>query len=133
MWTTRVLAHQLAKTSSLSCTPRRTLSLLPASISDREEQRPQGTEALNILVVGAHQATQGATTHERDCDRQLLTGLELLMHFPDAELYRRDGCRIMVQWIDQWLNVGRIVASERLRIGRTLQNLLTCDSLIALD
>ncbi len=69
---------------------------------------------------------------ERDGNRQLCTRLQLLVRFADAELYRQDGCRSMIQWMDQWLNLGRITASERLRVGRALQSLPMCESLFAL-
>lgn len=68
----------------------------------------------------------------RQSDRHLSTQLELLVRFADAELYLKDGCRSMVQWMDVYLGMGRIAASEHLRVGRALRELPMCGALFAL-
>jgi len=68
----------------------------------------------------------------RQSDRHLSTQLELLVRFADAELYLKDGCRSMVQWMDVYLGMGRIAASEHLRVGRALRELPMCRALFAL-
>lgn len=68
----------------------------------------------------------------RQSDRQLSEQLELLVRFADAELYKQEGCRTMVQWMDVNLGIGRIAASEHLRVGRALRELPMCGALFAL-
>lgn len=69
---------------------------------------------------------------ERESHRQLSLQLELITRFAEAGLYRKDGCRSMIHWMDVWLNVGRIAASERLRVGRALRELPVCAALFSL-
>lgn len=69
---------------------------------------------------------------ERDSDRQQSLKLELLVRFADSGLYRKDGCRTMIHWMNVWLHVGRIAASERLRVGRALRGLPVCAALFSL-
>ena len=68
----------------------------------------------------------------RQSDRRLSAQLELLVRFADAELYQREGCRSMAQWMDVNLGMGRIAASEHLRVGRALRELPMCGALFAL-
>lgn len=50
--------------------------------------------------------------------RHLSQQLELLALFADKELYKKDGCRSMVQWMNVHLHMGRVASSEHLRVGR---------------
>lgn len=68
----------------------------------------------------------------RQSHQQLSKQLELLVRFSDTERYRLEGCRTMVQWMDVHLGMGRIAASEHLRVGRALRELPMCDALFAL-
>ncbi len=68
----------------------------------------------------------------RIADRGLAEQLELLVRFEDQGLYLQDGCRNMIVWMDQHLRLGRIAASERLRVGRALLELPVLSALFAL-
>ncbi len=67
----------------------------------------------------------------RQSDRLLSQQLELLVRFADAELYLKDGCRSMVQWMDVYLGMGRINAFEHMRVGRALRELPWCAALFS--
>ncbi len=68
----------------------------------------------------------------RKSDRYLSEKLDLLVRFDDTELYLRDGCRCMTQWMDVHLGMARVSAYEHLRVGRALRDLPMCAALFAL-
>ncbi len=113
------------------------------SSSDRDVTRPRlkklCTNAAGI-ALGHQMVSDNATCTDaelgkrlmalaRQSDRYLSQQLELLVRFADAELYLQDGCRTMVQWMDNYLGMGRISAFEHLRVGRALRELPVCSAL----
>lgn len=68
----------------------------------------------------------------RTRDRNLAEQLRLQVRFDEAGLYRRDGCRSMIVWMDVHLGIAKTNASEQLRVGRALQDLPVLESLFTL-